>query len=123
MEYQIVIDCETGILCATVADLMAEGWMPQGGIAVVVETWENLRKGGEESQVSYCQAMVKGSYQAIQAHDLQPGSVVVMSVPETYRISGGEAMAITEALKEKLPEGVEVVVLHRGLKITDVLKG
>ncbi len=59
--------------------------------------------------------------QAEEAHDLQPGSVVVMSVDR--RIAAAERVQIEADFTALLPEGVTGMVLLEGTQITDVLQG
>lgn len=62
MEYKLV-EAENGAkLEQEVADLISKGWKPIGGVSVAVchSTWENERKGYQESSTDwvYAQAMI-----------------------------------------------------------------
>lgn len=63
MEYQILEAADSDTLVARVTDAIAGGWVPLGGVAVtaVHRTWENTRKGYEESETdwTYSQAMTR----------------------------------------------------------------
>lgn len=63
MDYQVVVSDEATKLADAVRELILQGWKPQGGIAVTgwVESWEDHRKGGTNSDttVLYAQAMVR----------------------------------------------------------------
>ena len=68
MEYKFVSE-ETGTkLEEAVNALMALGWVPLGGVSVAVlrSTWENERKGYQESETEwvYAQAMTRTPEQA-----------------------------------------------------------
>lgn len=63
MEYKFISE-ESGMkLEEVVNELMTSGWMPCGGVSVSVlhRTWENERKGYEESATEwvYAQAMTR----------------------------------------------------------------
>lgn len=59
MEYTVAVGDDIGELAEGVGELVAEGFKPQGGVAVVVLTSKNERKGYEEIIFSYYQAMIK----------------------------------------------------------------
>jgi hypothetical protein len=68
MEYKFVSEA-TGIkLEESVSELMVSGWVPLGGVSVAVlrTTWQNERKGYEESETEwvYAQAMTRTPEQA-----------------------------------------------------------
>lgn len=63
MEYKFVSEDTGTRLEEAVNELLLQGWTPIGGVSVAVlhSTWENERKGYEESQTEwvYAQAMTR----------------------------------------------------------------
>lgn len=63
MEYKFVSEENGAKLEDAVNELMAAGWAPIGGVSVAVlrSTWQNDRKGYEESETEwvYAQAMTR----------------------------------------------------------------
>lgn len=63
MEYKFVSEATGTKLEESVNDLIATGWVPLGGVSVAVvhRTWENERKGYQESETEwvYAQAMTR----------------------------------------------------------------
>lgn len=55
MEYKFVSEASGTGLEEAVNDLMADGWVPLGGVSVAVvrSTWANERKGYEESETEW----------------------------------------------------------------------
>ncbi len=65
MEYKSVSEANGTSLDAAVNTLIADGWVPLGGVSVAVirSTWENKRKGYEESETEwvYAQALTRSN--------------------------------------------------------------
>jgi hypothetical protein len=57
--YVIVDSDSTEDLETQVNSMVDKGFVPVGGVAVLYQTWENERKGYQESQALYFQAMFK----------------------------------------------------------------
>ena len=65
MEYKFISEASGVELEVSVNELIADGWVPLGGVSVAVvrSTWENERKGYEESNIEwvYAQAMTRSN--------------------------------------------------------------
>lgn len=56
MGYTIVTG-DDAYVSRRVCELLEDGWLPVGGVAMTVETWEDGK--GDHSQTVYAQAMIK----------------------------------------------------------------
>ena len=56
-DYGIVVGSSAKNLSDQVNALMSKGYVPLGGVSVVYSTWENDRKGYQESETTYYQSM------------------------------------------------------------------
>lgn len=56
-DYLVVMASSATNLSDQVNALMSKGYVPLGGVSVVYATWENDRKGYQESETTYHQAM------------------------------------------------------------------
>lgn len=58
MNYTVIVAPSSGELEQLVRALISEGWEPIGGVACVAWSQENARKGYDETQSWWAQAMV-----------------------------------------------------------------
>lgn len=59
LTYRIIVDDNATNLTDSVNDLLAQGWVLQGGVSLVRYEYENARKGYTETEWVWAQAMTK----------------------------------------------------------------